>query len=168
MDAALHLLKFRGRSEAEMSRRLAMKKFPPDVVRHTVRRLKELSLLDDDKLAREWVISSRVAGQGERRIRQTLWKRGIPRLLIDHLLHEADGVTEGMRDGGMERNGEKRIVTESDRATNALGRKLRQFKNREFPRQVLYRRLSGYLNRQGFSPDVIRDVLESHFKEPDL
>ena len=44
MERALHLLKFRGRSESEMGERLAKIGFSADIVQKTVDRLRELAL----------------------------------------------------------------------------------------------------------------------------
>ena len=153
MDSALLLLKFRGRSEAELAKRLAQKKYEPDVVRKTIDRLRELGLLNDEKMAQEWVHGRRKAGQGEIRIRQTLWKRGIPRELIDKALKESPLLEEA----------EGEIASEPDRAWEALQKRAKRVKDMD--RQTLYRRLGGYLARQGFSPDVVHDTVSKYFSQ---
>jgi regulatory protein len=146
MDAALRLLKFRGRSEKEMSQRLREKKFEESVIAAVVARLVELKLLDDEALARGWVDSARRSGWGERRIKQVLWKRGVPRPLADQVTTEAP---------------EEGAATEESRAREALTRRLKRMKTDGLDKSALYRRLAGYLSRQGFSPDVVHAVLES-------
>src|SRR5687767_1590897 len=88
MDAALSLLKFRGRTEKELGEKLRTKKFEPAVIAATTARLKELKLLDDESLARSWTESARRNGWGEQRLRQALWKRGVPRDIIARVLAE--------------------------------------------------------------------------------
>lgn len=144
MDAALHLLKFRGRSEKEMAQRLKEKKFEPGDIAATVARLVELNLMNDEALARGWIESGRRSGWGEQRLKQALWKRGLPRALTDPLLAELP--PEG-------------AATESERAREALARRAKRMKLEGLERAVLYRRLGGYLGRQGFSPDVVHETL---------
>lgn len=145
MDAALHLLKFRGRTEKEMAERLAKKGFGAEAAA-TVARLKELKLLDDDALARQWVESGRRAGWGEGRLKQALWKRGVPKDAVARALAEAPA------EGG---------ASEADRAREALEKRLKRAPAGLDPR-ALYRRMGGYLARQGFSPDVVHETLAHH------
>src|SRR5512138_243946 len=86
MDSALLLLKYRRRSEAEMTSRLKRKGFSDEVVQPTVARLRELGLLNDEDLARDWVRYRREAGEGERKIRQKLLERGLSRPLVDETI----------------------------------------------------------------------------------
>jgi regulatory protein len=149
MDAALHLLKARGRTERELTEKLARKRFPAEAVGGTISRLKELNLLNDESVARSWVESGRRQGWGEQRLKQALWKRGVPRDIIVQLL--AEKPEEGAPD-------------ESTRARDALARRLKRTKTEGIDARVLYRRLGGYLARQGFAPDVVREVLEETLK----
>lgn len=147
MDAALHLLKFRGRSVRDLDERLRKKNFAPDLVAPVLARLKELNLLNDETLARSWTESARRSGWGEQRLKQALWKRGVPRDIIVRIL--AEKLEEGAAD-------------EPSRAREALARRLKRTNTQELDRKALYRRLGGYLARQGFSPDVVRETLEHH------
>ncbi|MBI4395718.1 MAG: regulatory protein RecX [Elusimicrobia bacterium] len=150
MDSALTLLKFRGRSEAELAKRLSQKRYEAGVVLKTINRLRELGLLNDEAIAREWAQARRRAGQGELRIRQTLFKRGIPKELVETVLAE-EAPPEEAQAG----------QTEPERAWTALERRAKRVK--ALDRRSLYRRLAGYLSRQGFPPDVVHDVLERYF-----
>jgi regulatory protein len=148
MDAALFLLKFRGRTEKEVAERLAKKGFEADLVAGTVTRLKELNLVNDEVLARQWAESGRRSGWGERRLLQALWMRGVPRDIIARVLAEKP---------------EEGASTEIDRARDALARRVKRMKTAGMDRKTLYRRLGGFLARQGYSPDVVRDALERYF-----
>jgi regulatory protein len=149
MDAALHLLKYRGRTEKEMGEKLREKGFTPEECSSTVVRLKELNLVNDESLARSWTESGRRGGWGEQRLKQALWKRGVPRDLITRVLAEAP---------------EEGAATESDRAKDALARRVKRLKTAGLDKQTLYRRLGGFLARQGFSPDVVSATLNSFLK----
>jgi regulatory protein len=148
MDAALFLLKFRGRSEKEMADRLARKGFAAETVSEVVARLKELKLLDDTALARSWTESGRRSGWGEQRLRQALWKRGVPRDIIAQVLAEKP---------------EEGAATEAGRARDALAKRVKRLKMEGMDRKTLRRRLESYLARQGFSLDVVRGALETFF-----
>jgi regulatory protein len=149
MDAALYLLKARGRTERDMAERLLKKRFMPEAIGPTIARLKELNLLNDDALARTWAESGRRQGWGEQRLKQALWKRGVPRDIIVAVLAETP--EEGAPD-------------ESARARESLARRVKRMKLDGIEKPVIYRRLGGYLARQGFSPEVVRETLENFFK----
>jgi regulatory protein len=148
MDAAMHLLKVRARGESELARRLVLKGFPPETARGAVERLKELQLVDDRALARQKVETLRAQGRGEIRIRQDLRRLALPRALVD----EALAATAG----------EAAAAAEERRAWDALQRRAKRL-GAGLDRRALYRRLGGFLGRQGFHPDVVRDALERFF-----
>jgi len=70
-EAALRLLTYRPRSEAELRTRLAHRGLPPLVVQETVARLREQGLLDDEAFARYWVESRQRSNPRGRRL---LWR----------------------------------------------------------------------------------------------
>jgi regulatory protein len=142
MDAALSTLKFRARSEAEIHDRLRVGGFSTDTVTNVVRRLRELNLLDDSAVARQWAENRRRAGQGEFKIRQALKKRGIPRELTDEAVREEKG-------------------EEFARAWDVLLKRAARIKTGDS--RALYRRLGGFLARRGFPADVVHETLEKYF-----
>ncbi len=150
LEDAFFLLKFRGRSESELARRLGLKGHAKPAVQKTVSRLRELGLLNDEDLARQWAEARRRAGQGDLRVRRLLRQRGIPRALADKVLSE-DSPEKPSRE------------SEDQRAWEALSRRAKRVGPWE-PR-VLYRRLGGYLARRGFPPDVVRHALERFFSQ---
>jgi regulatory protein len=151
MDAALHLLKFRRRTERELAERLRRKSVAEDVIDGVLVRLRELALVDDAALARDWIQTCRRAGQGDGRIRQDLRRRGLSSERIDRVFSEC-APEEG---------------DEISRAEAALRRRAPRVAALE--RQVQYRRLAGFLGRQGFSPDAIQSALRRYFSsETDL
>lgn len=143
MDQALRLLSFRARSEREMADRLAKKGFAPDVADQTVTRLRELNLLNDGALARDMAESRRRSGRGDHRIRQELRKRGLPKESIADAL-DAAPATDG-----------------AERAWAALQKRATRMKGLD--RERAYRRLQGFLVRQGFGIDDTRSALKRFF-----
>jgi regulatory protein len=148
MEAALFLLKFRGRSEKELTGRLVRKGFPAPVAARVVARLKELSLVDDAALARDWVRAFRRAGAGEIRARRTLTQRGLGRAAVEAALAEPA----------------EDVLSEKERALAAARRRWGRLAS--LPRPARYRRLGAFLGRRGFSSDVIHDVLNELIAHP--
>lgn len=143
MDQALRLLSFRARSEREMADRLAKKGFEPDVTDRTVVRLKELGLLNDGALARDMTEVRRRGGRGDHRIRQELRKRGLA----------SESIADAMGPVPAEEGAE--------RAWTALQKRGARMKG--LARDTAYRRLQGFLMRQGFGIDETRSALKRFF-----
>lgn len=143
MDQALRLLSFRARSEREMTDRLVKKGFAPEVTDKTVLRLRELGLLNDGVLARDMTESRRRGGRGDHRIRQELRKRGLPQASIAEALAVVPEEDSG------------------DRAWAALQKRALRLKGLD--RERAYRRLNGFLIRQGFGIDETRSALKRFF-----
>lgn len=143
MDQALRLLTFRARSEQEMADRLAKKGFSPEVTERTVNRLRELGLLNDALLAREMAESRRRGGRGDHRIRQELRKRGLPKELIVAALDQVPPHDSAERVwAALQKRAPRLTGLDRDRA---------------------YRRLNGFLIRQGFGIDETRAALRRFF-----
>ncbi len=143
MDQALRFLSFRARSEREMLDRLGKKGFALDVTERTVARLRELGLLNDGLLARDMADVRRRGGRGDYRIRQELRKRGLPTESIASAMEQApeqDGV---------------------ERAWAAVQKRGARMKG--LGRDTAYRRLQGFLIRQGFGVDETRGALKRFF-----
>lgn len=143
MDQALRLLTFCARSEREIRDRLAQKRFGPEVIERTVGRLRELGLLNDARLAQDMADSRRQGGRGDYRIRQELRKRGLPN---DSIVHALDQVP---------------AQSSAERAWAALQKRAPRMKGLD--RDKAYRRLHGYLIRQGYSIDDTRTSLKRFF-----
>jgi regulatory protein len=135
-ESALNLLSYRPRSEQEIRRRLQRKGFSEDAIENAVQRLLRAKLLDDEAFARYWISNrEQFRPRGQYALRQELWRKGVSSRIIDSLLEEVDEAESAYR-----------------AATKRLSRWQRMDPN---DRQ---RKLTGYLQRRGFSYDVIRDV----------
>jgi regulatory protein len=82
-NAAYRLLKYRVRSEHEMSARLKLKKFPDEVIEAVLRGLSESGLIDDREFARAWTKDRLARGFGFMRIILELRQKGIDKDTID-------------------------------------------------------------------------------------
>lgn len=139
-SAALRFLSARPRTAAEVQGRLAKAGFAAEVVEDVVSWLQGLGYLDDEAFARGWVESRvRLKPMGALRLAQELRQKGVCRETVAQTLA---GVTREQ---------------EVEWAFAVAAERLRRMKN--VPKEVARRRLYGLLERRGFRPDVIREVV---------
>ncbi len=140
-DAAYRFLAYRPRSRAEVEAKLLDRHFSEITVRDVLSGLERLGYLNDREFARQWAEARvRLRGFGRRRIERELRDKGIGRDIIKETLLDVAG-------------GETELRTAQDIAR----RKLKTLQS--IDRETCRRRLVGFLERKGFSYDVIRTVL---------
>jgi regulatory protein len=102
--------------------------------------LRGLNYVNDEAFARNWA-SARAAGRGygPKRIYQELQKKGIREALIQEILRETFDQAE-----------------EREKAKSALQKR---FKNKQLSDPKMLRRAAGFLERRGYSSQVIFDLL---------
>lgn len=125
-----------------MLEKLKRKGFDSAQINGTVRFLEDTGLINDKILATDLLkYSMRHKPLGKRGIRMFLFKRGIEKELIERTIstHTVD--------------------MEEKSAREFVDRKLRSMKN--YPEQVIKRRLWGMLERRGFSGRIIYRVINS-------
>ena len=137
---AFLLLKYRQRSEKEISDRLKKKNFPEELIKETIVFLQEKKFIDDLAFSRAWIRERLAHSIGPRRLKQELKAKGISEEIIEDNLREAQ-----------ESYSEAETVREL--AASRLGR----MKNLE--PGIAKRRLYAYLLRRGFSPDIVIDII---------
>jgi regulatory protein len=141
---ALKLLAVRSRSSHEVRQTLGRRGYPPDEVAAVIERLTACRYLDDAEFARTWVTARahRVA-VGPARLARELRAKGIP---------------EGQIAAALSALAEE--WTASEAADEAVRRKLKALAG--LPPAVARRRLAGYLERRGFSPEIIINMCRAH------
>jgi len=148
-EAALQYLERGPRTEREILDRLLGRGFAADAVERAIERLRRVSLLDDRSFMRAFVRTELARRpQGRRRLEATLRRRGVPPALLaelDALLGEDETLAEG------------RLVTEEERATQAIASLGRRYAGK--PEEERRRKLTHALLRRGFSWETIRDLL---------
>ena len=148
--AALRFLEARPRSVAEVRARLERKDFAPEAIEAALARLAELELIDDAAFARFWVEnrqSNRPRGPGA--LRDELRRKGI----------DADVAARVLSD-------ESLTGDESASAWGLARGALRKYASSR-DRNAFTRRMSGYLQRRGFSFEVIRPIVDQLWAELD-
>ncbi len=143
-DAAYRYLARRPRSRAEMEARLHEKGFDKAVVSETLTGLVSLGYVDDEKFALQWAENRiRLRNFGRRRIERELREKGIDGEVVRSALAGLLGPDE-----------------ERETAEKAAGKKMQAM--RSLDAETRRRRLAGYLERKGFSYEVIREII-THF-----
>lgn len=134
------LLKFRPRSEKEITQRLKEKEFDEQAIKETIEFLKERKFIDDQSFARAWIESRIKKPLGLRRLQQELRIKGIDKKIIDAELEE-------VKKGYVEPGVVKKIARE----------RFKKLKGIEA--QKAKARLYAYLLRRGYSSEIVTDVL---------
>jgi regulatory protein len=142
-EAALTLLSFRTRTEAELRRRLAEKGFPDEVVCGCVRELVDRGLVSDTSFAESFL-----------RDRLRFRPRG-PQLLLHEL--RTRGVDVDVAKATLEEVMAREAVSETEMARQAASKWVPR--RGDMPLRSR-RRLYSFLMRRGFSPDAIREVVD--------
>ena len=138
LAAAMRLLSYRPRSEAELRQRLARRGAPPELVDGAISRLRDLGLVDDAAFARTWVEGrSRLSPRSRRLLRRELQAKGIHGEAAREALAPLDDADAALRAG------ERRAA-----ALKAL------------PYAEFRRRLSDFLRRRGFDPATVHRAVE--------
>lgn len=138
LNYSLKLLSYRGRSERELINRLLMKGYSDDEIKGTLRQLKDKGLIDDRKLALDFMNYAKETKKlGSIGTRNFLLSRGIPEDIIRDF---SDDIT--------------------DEEENAL----RLIEKRNF-RVGEKRKVYSLLQRKGYSFETIRKVLRKFYNE---
>jgi len=138
---ALRILGNRSFSEKEMLKRLTGKGETPEDAEETVRWLVELGYINDSDYATLIIRHYSGKGYGIARIKDELYKRGIPRDLWDEKLAELDDVEL------------------SDTALEFLQKKLRGSDDKDD-----LRRASAALVRRGYSYDDVKSAINRYLE----
>ena len=140
-NTAYRYLTIRPRSRKELADKLQDKEFPDSVIDAVLEHVTRLGYLDDGTFAAQWAASRvRSRGFGRRRLEQELRIKGISREIIKETLNTLF-----------------EEAPEAETARKEAEKKLRTLTR--FEPEVRRRRLAGFLERRGFSSDIIRTIL---------
>ncbi|ARM31420.1 regulatory protein RecX [Prosthecochloris sp. HL-130-GSB] len=138
LEQALRFLGVREHSRAEITGKLQRSGYEPDVIERTLRRLEELSLVDDLSFARNF-IRSRTRGKpsGYHKLRYELMRKGVGAEISEKALEEYDGAAQ------CERAALKKLP----------------FLNGDMYQKR--RKLYSHLQNRGFDGETIRETLDN-------
>ena len=141
-DYAFKLLSYRPRSIKEIRNRLKKKDYSSKVILEVIKSLKRLKFLNDKEFSRMWVESRiNTRPMGRYRLKQELIQKGIDRDLIEKTL------------SSYREKEEIKLVREL--AQRKLGKSYQNLDE-----VTTKRRLHGFLQRRGFSYDIIQEVMK--------
>ena len=140
MQHALRYLGYRPRSEAEIRSYLRRRGYPPGVSDQVLEKLRSLNYVDDGSFARNWALTkAQSQGYGPRRIEQELRTKGIVPSLIREVIRET--------------------LDQCDEKTQAKKLLAKRFNSENIRDLKTLRRAAAFLQRRGYSNQVISDLL---------
>lgn len=141
LDAALRLLSYRPRSEAEIRTRLG-RRFEGEIIKRVILHLKARQMIDDAAFAQFWRGNREsFSPRSKRLLRLELRRKGIDPEVIDEVLEGTDD--------------EESAYRAAQRKGRTLGKDYETFR----------RKLSAFLGRRGFSYGVINRTVERLWRE---
>ena len=143
LNAAVHYLSYRPRSDAELRRRLHQRGFHGDNVEAVITKLREQGLVDDMAFAQFWKDNREAFSPRSRRLTSLeLRQKGVANDIIDQMVD---------------------VIDDDDNAYRAALSKARSLPQSDY--QSFRRRLGEYLKRRGFSYGVINHTVERIWQE---
>jgi regulatory protein len=148
LHAAMRSLEARPRSSSELRERLRRKEYAPEVIEQVLERLEGIGLVDDTAFARFWVENRQTyRPRGANALRNELRRKGVDRSITESVLDDDE------------------LVGDQEQQVMDLARKaLRKYADAP-DRMTFTRKLSGYLQRRGFTFDVIKPVIDTLWEE---
>lgn len=142
-NLALNFLGYRMRSGKEIEDRLKKEKIEENIVEETMDFLERNNLIDDLAFATAFAKDKiNLRNYGPNKIKYELYQKGIDSSTIEQVLSlDSD---------------------EYNRCLEAGNKKLPSYRNDDY--QKKYRKLSGFLQRRGFSYSIVRDVVNELLK----
>ena len=142
-EVALRFIEYRPRSSTETRQHLLKKDYPEDVVDRVIERLTAVELLNDAAFARYWVEQRQTfKPRSQLAIQQELRQKGLDRQTIDAALETVD---------------------EQAAAAKAAEAKARRWQ--DLPQEEFFKKVGGFLQRRGFSYEIVKEVTNSLWEE---
>ena len=139
LDSALNYLSYRARSEKEVYTRLTQKEYPQDFILKAIAYCKEYGYINDKEFALSFIRDkTNLNKYGPKKLRYELYRKGVSQNIIDQVLVPDKDV-------------EYEMALE-------LGLK-RLDKYKKDNKDAIYRKLGGFLQRKGYSHDIVYKVL---------
>lgn len=143
LNAALRLLGYRPRSEAEIRQRLQRRGFDGEYLNKAIDRLKEQGLIDDIAFARFWKENRETFSPRSRRLtKMELRRKGLSSDIIEQVVVEID---------------------DSESAYRSAVKRAPRLMTNDY--QDFRQRLGAYLGRRGFNYGIIKKITERIWQE---
>lgn len=143
--AAINLLGYRARSQAEVEQRLKQREFSAGAIAQTVERLQTEGHLDDASFGQLWIESrQRASPRGTRALRYELRQKGIDPTVIDAVIDNTE-------------------IDETAAAWAAIAPKLDRWRGLE--RFSFQQKAGSFLARRGFGHDAVRAAVDRAWQQ---
>ncbi len=136
---ALKLLSYRPRSEKEIIDKMKRKGYGEEVIKGTINYLGNFGYINDKDFATEFT-KVKAGKFGRNRIKLELTRKGIDEKIIDEIIES-----------------EFNEEIEYSNALEIAKKKIKSYKDDD--RNAIYRKLGSYLQRRGYSYDIVTKVL---------
>lgn len=144
---ALRLLNFKMRTENEVKRRMREKEYTEDIIENTTDYLKELNYINDEDYARKFIMDkSSLNNMGKERIKRELYMKGVDPEMTKREIEDIIDSDEEY---------EKAMEIAIKKVTTT-------YKNDD--KNAKYRKLGGFLQRRGYSMDIVMKILKEIIK----
>ena len=146
-QTALNYASYKPRTKFQVKNKLKEKGFNSPEIQIAIDFLTEFKLLNDEKYARTFIKDYLLRKPcGKAKLKQELYKRGIPKNLIEDSINKYFPENDTM-----------------NLAKKASEKKLRTISYKPIDKQK--KSLISFLQRQGFQWDIIKEILDSYFNE---
>lgn len=139
-DAALNMLGRTYKSEKEIKDSLFKKNYDDSAVKRTIEFLKKYDFLNDENYA-DMYIKQRIKRYSKKSIRYSLLKKGIDKEIIDSKINDINDEDE------------------SESAIKLADSKYNILKKETADKRELFRKLSAYLVRKGYSYEIVNRIV---------
>ncbi|HVT01560.1 MAG TPA: regulatory protein RecX [Patescibacteria group bacterium] len=137
---AIKYLSFRNRSTKEVNDYLVKKNFDPETINVTLKNLIDKKFINDEEFTNQWIESrQKYKNKSKLVLKQELKLKGVSSGMIDHTLSNAEDDIEVA----------KRLFEKKKKTLGNL------------PPEEFKKKMGGFLQRRGFSYDVISKLIKS-------
>nr|WP_300003202.1 RecX family transcriptional regulator [Tissierella sp.] len=140
INAALNFLSYRQRSEQEIKNKLKEKEYEENYIKRAIDFCKEQGYIDDEAFAISFIRDKKnLNNLGQYRIKRELMLKGIDEAIIENVLFED-------------------LDEEYERAFKIAEKKYSSYRDED--KNKIYRKLSGFLQRKGYSFQIVSKILK--------
>ncbi|MFV0504415.1 MAG: regulatory protein RecX [Lachnospirales bacterium] len=140
-NIAFKFLGYKARTEKEVREKLKKYEFKEDIIGETISILKSYNYIDDRKYAEDFTKEKiKLNKYGSYRIKHMLYEKGVPRDIIDEIEFEEDSQLE-----------------------TAMSLLEKKYRNSENPDYKEKQKICGFLQRKGYSYDIINKAYNRVF-----
>jgi regulatory protein len=141
---ALNLLSFSARTEKQIRDKMSEKEYESSIINNTIEFLTRTGLLNDSKYAENFAKDKANFNKyGNSRIKFELYRKGVSKDIVEDVISNQPD-------------------DEYERALEVATKKILSYKNDD--KNAVYRKMSGFLQRKGYSYDIVSKVMKELLK----